>query len=336
MQAKALHFSSSSTTFYFDARFSDLEHIVPRQNSIVVTDATVFAAHAATFTGWKTIVIKAGEAYKEGKTVEEIITQLIENGADRTTTLIGVGGGVVTDITGYVASIYLRGIPFGFVPTTVLAMVDAAIGGKNGIDVGVYKNMVGTINQPKFLLYDMDFLKSLPRKEWCNGFAEIIKHAAIKDKVMFEELEAASLEQYQQDATALQSLIQRNAMLKGAVVQEDEFEKGPRRLLNFGHTLAHALEKKYSLMHGEAVAIGMVFAAKLSAARCGFEKVDRLRSVIESYGLPTNIPYEREAVLDILKRDKKKEGSDIHYILLNEIGNASVQKISLTSLNQYL
>ena len=336
MQAKALHFSSSSTTFYFDARFSDLEHIVPRQNSIVVTDTMVFAAHAATFTGWKTIVIKAGEAYKEGKTVEEIITQLIENGADRTTTLIGVGGGVVTDITGYVASIYLRGIPFGFVPTTVLAMVDAAIGGKNGIDVGVYKNMVGTINQPKFLLYDMDFLKSLPRKEWCNGFAEIIKHAAIKDKVMFEELEAASLEQYQQDATALQSLIQRNAMLKGAVVQEDEFEKGPRRLLNFGHTLAHALEKKYSLMHGEAVAIGMVFAAKLSAARCGFEKVDRLRSVIESYGLPTNIPYEREAVFDILKRDKKKEGSDIHYILLNEIGNASVQKISLTSLNQYL
>jgi 3-dehydroquinate synthase len=335
MQAKALHFQAAAPRFILMRGFR-IWSTSYRGKTALFTDATVFAAHAATFTGWKTIVIKAGEAYKEGKTVEEIITQLIEHGADRTTTLIGVGGGVVTDITGYVASIYLRGIPFGFVPTTVLAMVDAAIGGKNGIDVGVYKNMVGTINQPKFLLYDMDFLKSLPRKEWCNGFAEIIKHAAIKDKVMFEELEAASLEQYQQDATALQSLIQRNAMLKGAVVQEDEFEKGPRRLLNFGHTLAHALEKKYSLMHGEAVAIGMVFAAKLSAARCGFEKVDRLRSVIESYGLPTNIPYEREAVFDILKRDKKKEGSDIHYILLNEIGNASVQKISLTSLNQYL
>jgi 3-dehydroquinate synthase len=336
MQAKALHFSSSSTTFYFDARFLDLEQIVAQQNSIVITDATVFAAHSATFIGWKTIVIKAGEAYKEGKTVEEIITQLIEHGADRSTTLVGVGGGVVTDITGYVASIYLRGIPFGFVPTTVLAMVDAAIGGKNGIDVGVYKNMVGTINQPRFLLYDMGFLKSLPRKEWCNGFAEIIKHAAIKDKVLFDELEAKSLEQYQQDEPALQKLIQRNAMLKGAVVQEDEFERGPRRLLNFGHTLAHALEKKYSLMHGEAVAIGMVFAAKLSAAQCGFENVDRLRWVIESYGLPATITYDKEAVFDILKKDKKKEGSDIHFILLNDIGNATIQKISFTSLNQYL
>jgi 3-dehydroquinate synthase len=196
--------------------------------------------------------------------------------------------------------------------------------------------MVGTINQPKFLLYDMGFLKSLPQQEWCNGFAEIIKHAAIKDKGLFEELEAASLQHYQQDATALQVLIQRNAMLKAAVVQEDEFEKGPRRLLNFGHTLAHALEKKYNLMHGEAVAIGMVFAAKLSAALCGFEKVDRLRSVIEAYGLPTALSYEKEAVFDILTKDKKKEGDAIHYILLNDIGNASVQKISLSSLNQYL
>jgi 3-dehydroquinate synthase len=144
------------------------------------------------------------------------------------------------------------------------------------------------------------------------------------------------LEQYQQDEPALQKLIQRNAMLKGAVVQADEFEKGPRRLLNFGHTLAHALEKKYSLMHGEAVAIGMVFAAKLSAAQCGFENVDRLRSVIESYGLPATITYDKEAVFDILKKDKKKEGSDIHFILLNDIGNATIQKISFTSLNQYL
>lgn len=336
MQAKEIRFSTSSTTFYFDAAFDDLQKIVSQQNSIIITDATVFEAHKKKFFGWKTIIIKGGEAYKDGSTVDSIIVQLIEGGADRTTTLIGVGGGVVTDITGYVASVYLRGIPFGFVPTTILAMVDAAIGGKNGIDVGVYKNMVGTISQPRFLLYDMGFLKSLPDREWRNGFAEIIKHAAIKNESLFQQLEESSLQYFQQDSNALQGLIQENVLLKAGVVQKDEFEKGERRLLNFGHTLAHALEKKYELMHGEAVAVGMVFAAKLSAVLCGFEKVEMLTSVIEKYGLPTTITYEKEVVFEVLTRDKKKEGDFIHFILLEAIGKASVHKISLTDLNQYL
>lgn len=336
MQTTEFTFSKSKTAFYFDASFADLEKLVAKENSIVITDATISKIHAAKFDGWKTIVIKAGEAYKEQATVDAVITQLIEHGADRTTTLIGVGGGVVTDITGYVASIYLRGIPFGFVPTTILAMVDAAIGGKNGIDVGEYKNMVGTINQPKFLLYDIGFLKSLPQREWRNGFAEIIKHAAIKDATMFTQLEQSTLEQFQQNDEILQALIQRNVTLKAGVVQQDEFETGERRLLNFGHTLAHALEKKYNLMHGEAVAIGMVFAAKLSTALCGFEKVDALISIIKNYGLPVTIPYDKEAVFAVLKKDKKKESDFVRFILLNSIGNAVIQKISLTDLNHYL
>jgi 3-dehydroquinate synthase len=336
MQGKTISFATSSTTFYFDAAFNDLQKIVEQMNSIVVTDETIYAAHTEKFDNWQTIIIKAGEDYKHQATADSIIAELIERGADRTTTLIGVGGGVVTDITGYVASIYLRGIPFGFVPTTVLAMVDAAIGGKNGIDVGVYKNMVGTITQPKFLLYDMDFLKSLPDNEWRNGFAEIIKHAAIKKTDMFRELEGATLQHYQQDTAALQRLVQENVLLKAGVVQQDERESGERRLLNFGHTLAHALEKKYDLMHGEAVAIGMVFAAKLSAALCGFEKVHELASVIEAYGLPTSIPFDKEAVFNVLSRDKKKEGDVMHFILLQDIGHAIVKKISLTDLNQYL
>jgi 3-dehydroquinate synthase len=336
MPERTISFSGSSTTFYFEAAFSDLNNIVPASNSIVITDATIYAVHEEKFSGWQTIVIKAGEAYKDQATVDSIILQLIEGGADRTTTLIGVGGGVVTDITGYVASIYLRGLRFGFVPTTILGMVDAAIGGKNGIDVGVYKNMVGTITQPAFLLYDMDFLKSLPDREWRNGFAEIIKHAAIKKAAMFAELESATLHHYQQNKEALQKLIQENALLKAGIVQQDERESGERRLLNFGHTLAHALEKTYELMHGEAVAIGMVFAAKLSAALCGFEKVDVLRTVIENYGLPATQAYKKEVVFDILKRDKKKEGDVVHYILLKDIGNAVIQKISFTDLNQFL
>jgi 3-dehydroquinate synthase len=336
MQAQTVSFSTSSTTFYFDAAFANLGKIVKQQASVVITDATIFAAHQEKFEGWKTIVIKAGERYKDQATVDGIIAQLIEYGADRATRLIGVGGGVVTDITGYVASVYLRGIPFGFVPTTVLAMVDAAVGGKNGIDVGVYKNMVGTITQPQFLLYDMGFLKTLPDGEWRNGFAEIIKHAAIKKAGLFQELQNASLKHYQENTSALQQLIQENVMLKAGIVQQDEREIGERRLLNFGHTLAHALEKKYELMHGEAVAIGMVFAAKLSAALWGFEKVEVLRSVIEKYGLPTKIPYDKEAVFNVLKRDKKKEGDMVHFILLHEIGKAGVERLSLTDVLNYL
>ena len=141
--------------------------------------------------------VKSGEEYKVQATVDTIIEQLIAMEADRKTTLVGIGGGVVTDITGYVASVYMRGITFGFVPTTFLAMVDASIGGKNGIDVGVYKNMVGIIRQPSFILHDLIFLNTLPQSEWENGFAEIIKHACIKDAAMFRELETNSLKKYQ-------------------------------------------------------------------------------------------------------------------------------------------
>src|SRR6476620_7604273 len=199
MQAKTVRFSARSTSFYFDAQYEDLKKLVVPGKAVVLTDTNLFNAHKEKFAGWQTIVIKAGEAYKDQATVDSIIAQLIEKGADRKTTLIGIGGGVVTDITGYVASIYLRGISFGFVPTTILAMVDAAIGGKNGIDVGVYKNMVGTITQPQFLLYDMDFLKSLPEQEWRNGFEEIIKHACIKDAAMFKSLERHKLRDFQKD-----------------------------------------------------------------------------------------------------------------------------------------
>ena len=336
MQAKEVRFSTSSTTFYFNASFADLEQLLAKQNSIVLTDATVFGAHQEKFAGWKTIVINAGEAFKVQATIDGIIEKLLAYGADRTTTLIGVGGGVVTDITGYVASVYMRGIPFGFVPTTILAMVDAAIGGKNGIDVGEYKNMIGTIRQPRFLLYDMGFLKSLPDREWRNGFAEIIKHASIKQEGMFRQLEAATIQQFQHDTIALQGLIEENVLLKAGVVQQDEFEQGERRLLNFGHTLAHALEKKYELMHGEAVAIGMVFAATLSEAVWGFKKVGALKELIKKYGLPTTLSYDKDAVFAVLKRDKKKEADFVHFILLEAIGKAAVHKIPLTTLKQYL
>src|SRR5438067_2158420 len=155
MQVKKVAFSRQATTFYFGAAFSHLKKIVPQKTTVLITDEHLFAAHKKIFKGWNVIVLKAGEEYKVQATVDNIIEQLIDLHVDRTWTLVGVGGGVITDITGYVASIFLRGLNFGFVPTSILAMVDASIGGKNGIDVGLYKNMVGTINQPHFLLFDV-------------------------------------------------------------------------------------------------------------------------------------------------------------------------------------
>jgi 3-dehydroquinate synthase len=287
------------------------------------------------FKNWKTIVIPSGEQYKVQSTVDGIIKQLIESGADRKTTLIGIGGGVVTDITGYIASVYMRGIKFGFVPTSLLAMVDASIGGKNGIDVGVYKNMVGVIRQPSFLLYDQNFLTTLPEKEWRNGFAEIIKHAAIKDAAMFKELQLKDLGFYQKRKKVALDLIQRNAVLKSKVVQEDEFEKNERRKLNFGHTLAHAIETQYDLLHGEAVAIGMVFASKLSEKLLGFKNHERLVKTIEQYSLPVSLKFDKQKAFDVLRSDKKKEADFMNFILLEKIGKARIEKIPLKDLYNY-
>lgn len=329
-------FSNTSTRFYFDHNFSQLKKIADPKSAILITDENLFSSHTATFRNWNTIVLKPGEAFKVQATADSVIEQMIAFAADRKTTLIGIGGGVITDITGYVASIYMRGIPFGFVPTSVLAMVDASIGGKNGIDVGVYKNMVGTIRQPGFILHDYNLLRSLPQNEWVNGFAEIIKHACIKDAAMFRELEAATLTTYQQKKAVLHALVRRNAMIKIKVVQKDEFEKRDRRLLNFGHTLGHALENQYELSHGQAISIGMTYAAHISARLKGFKDTDRVVKLLERYELPTYASFNKKKVMEVLKMDKKRERKEMNYVLLEKTGKAVMESISLSQLEKII
>lgn len=329
-------FSNSSTDFYLAYGISHLKKIVDSEATVLITDENVYNAHSKRFKGWNTIVLKPGEEYKVQATVDAVIEQLIEMEADRKTTLIGVGGGVITDITGYVASIYMRGLRFGFVPTSILAMVDASIGGKNGIDVGVYKNMVGMIRQPSFILHDLIFLNTLPQIEWENGFAEIIKHACIKDAAMFNELERSSLKTYQNRKKSVCELIQRNAIIKTKVVQKDEFEKGERRLLNFGHTLGHALENQYELLHGQAVSIGMVYASLISEKITGFKDTSRVTRLLVQYDLPTFVEFDRQKVFDVLKMDKKRERKEMNYVLLEKIGKGVVKNIELKKLEQII
>jgi 3-dehydroquinate synthase len=335
MLKKIIKFNTTSVDYYFDSKLTLLGKIVDRANTVLVTDENVFSLHHNKFKNWNTIVLKPGEAYKVQATVDSVIQQLIELNADRTTMLIGVGGGVVTDITGYVASIYMRGIKFGFVPTTILALVDASIGGKNGVDAGVYKNMIGLIKQPAFILHDLSFLKTLPQQEWKNGFAEIIKHSCIKDVAMFKQLESADLNYYQKKPLELSQLINHNALLKTKIVQKDELEINERKYLNFGHTLGHAIENLYFIPHGEAISIGMAFASRISEKELKLKDADRIIQLIKQYELPADFKFEKEKVFDILKMDKKKVKDSIDYILLNKIGNAVIQRFSFNQLKSY-
>lgn len=334
MQKKRFLFSGKETLFYFDAAFNLLEKIVSKEKAIIITDENLFQAYKRKLKGFNTIVLKPGEQFKVQQTVDVIIDQLILLGADRQTTLIGFGGGVITDITGYVAGIYMRGIEVGYIPTSLLAMVDAAIGGKNGIDVGVYKNMVGLIRQPSFLIYDYSLLKTLPLAEWKNGFAEIIKHACIKDSKMFIQLEQNSISKYKKNPELLASLITRNALIKIKVVQQDEFEKGDRKLLNFGHTLGHAIENMYQLSHGEAISIGMTYAALMSQQLKFYKEAERVINLLHQYGLPTVAEFDAKKAFNILLKDKKRQEDSINYILLQKTGKAVVQPLLLVQLQE--
>jgi 3-dehydroquinate synthase len=329
-------YSQASTDIYFDADFEFLKTIAPTENSFIVTDDNLMLHYQDMFKPWKCIVIPAGEASKSLAILDDVVRELIALEADRNATIIGIGGGVVTDIAGFVAGIYKRGVKCILIPTSILAMVDAAIGGKNGLDIGVYKNMMGLIRQPNAILYHYPILQTLPHEEWVNGFAEIIKHACIHDVALFEILEQHSLPYFQSNEQALAQLIYTNILIKLAYVCADEFETGNRKHLNFGHTLAHAIENYYALPHGHAVAIGMQFAALVSASELGFGQSMRLQNILARYELPHSFAFDAERVLQLMLADKKRTQQTLSYILLQELGTVVVKELTFPTLKKYL
>jgi 3-dehydroquinate synthase len=278
------------------------------------------------------ITVPAGEASKSLITAQTVCGAMARAGLDRKSFVVALGGGVIGDLGGFCASIYQRGIPYLQVPTTVLSQVDSSVGGKTGVNLPEAKNMVGNFHQPAHVIADVGTLATLHPREWNEGFAEIIKHACILDRSSFKTLQQRDTTKWRKDSKALAQLIERNARLKSKVVQQDEFETGNRKLLNFGHTLGHAFETQYGLSHGQAIAIGMTCAGMFSEDILGFRGHEELRALLEQYGLPTFLRFDAEKVLGLLRMDKKRAGKDIHFILLERIGKGVVKGIPIREL----
>lgn len=329
-------FNSGTTQIYYHADFDLLRAIAPPDHSIIITDDNLKKLYAEELEEWKTITVPSGEQAKTLGTIEDIIWWLIDMEAGRDTMIVGFGGGVVTDLAGFAAGIYKRGLRFGFMPTSVLGMTDAAIGGKNGVNLGSYKNMAGTIRQPEFLLYHFEVLQTLPEEEWINGFAEIIKHACIKDADLFGLLEQHTLKDFKHNKDLLRQVVARNVAIKTAIVQQDEAEKNERKLLNFGHTFGHAAENSYHLPHGHAVAIGMVMACKISEKMLGFKATGKVQQLLEQYQLPVSLHYDPDTIMSLMLADKKRYRDSMDYILLKNTGHAVVQRIAVDELNNFL
>ncbi len=287
----------------------------------------------------KKILIPDGEQYKNLQTVEKIYHQLIKHQADRKTVILALGGGVIGDIAGFVAATYLRGIPFVQIPTTLLAQVDSSVGGKTGVDLAAGKNLIGAFYQPRFVFINLEVLKTLSKRQLICGMAEVIKYAVIFDEAFFEYLEENMKKLLQSPGKTYEDLIRRCCAWKAWVVCEDEKEvSGLRALLNFGHTLGHAIESitRYRIYtHGEAIAMGMAFAAEKSVQEQGLtpESVPRLKKLLQQAGLPIAWPkFTKKQYQQAMMQDKKRVSQDIQFIYLSKIGFAQIKATALKNL----
>ena len=304
---------------------------------VVISDVSIDRLHHSLLAPYKTLFVGQGESSKTLKSVESLVRSMIQMGVDRTWRVVGIGGGVVTDIAGFVASIYMRGLRFGFVPTTLLSQVDASVGGKNGVNVDGYKNMIGTFTQPEFVICDSTLLQTLSDKEFRAGVSESIKSAIIGDVELFDMLSSESLESLRKSEELLQRTVTGAVAVKAGIVTRDEREQGERRLLNLGHTFAHAIEKSSrEYGHGEAVAIGMVMAAsvaeRLSVADSATS--ESIRRCIERYGLPTQHKISKSKLLSAIAKDKKGDGDLVNLILPRRVGECVIYPIEVEKLKE--
>ncbi len=341
MQQIQIQGSSGNSDILIGYGLQDLQARLPTEKVAVITDRTVAGLYSHLFPPGPVITTSPGEAFKTLESAATIYRELIAGNADRSTMLVGIGGGVVCDLTGFAASTYMRGIRFAFAPTTLLAQVDASVGGKNGVNLDGFKNMVGVFNQPELVLCDLDVLATLPAREIGCGMAEIVKHAAIADAELFDFLDANADQLNNLDRSGLERVVSDSVRIKSGVVNRDEKEVGERRKLNFGHTLGHAVEKLAGLPHGEAVSAGMVMAAALSVRRGLLTEAElfRLTRLLNRFQLPTRLDslgLDPQTLFQAIFKDKKREGDSIHLVLLHGLGRAVVEPTSMEELKAAL
>jgi len=300
----------------------------------VITDSNVSALYGEEVLGvLKAVGVKAdliefpaGEASKNMDTVLAVVRELLARGVDRSCALIALGGGVTGDMTGFIASIYMRGIPYIQVPTTLMAQVDSSIGGKTGVDLPEGKNLLGTFFQPQAVFIDLRFLETLPEDEFTNGLSEVVKYGIIDDVELFSLLEGKSDAIRNREPEVLQAIVERSCKIKKGIVEIDEKDMGVRRILNFGHTVGHAVEAAsgYTIPHGSAVSTGMIAAARISERMKYLLSEDRgrVQEIVRSVGLADHIPasLDTDGILSRIGMDKKKKGGAVHFVLLKKIG----------------
>ena len=318
--------------------------------AVAVTDPGIRRLHGAAFPPCPVVEVEPGEAAKSLAQAERLYAEFLARGLTREGLVLGIGGGSVSDLAGFAASTWLHGVEFRFAPTTLLSMVDASVGGKNGVDFRGVKNLIGTFSQPARVRFDVGFLDTLPEAEFSSGMAEAIKHAIIDGEGHFAYLESLPPARGDLGREALERLVRLSVELKARIVSEDEREAGVRRKLNLGHTIGHAIEAVAGIPHGHAVAAGLAFACRLSVGRGSLDPgiAGRVARLLSAWKLPSTVGEAaeyaamrdtgdfREAVARILGADKKRSGEDVLFALPEGIGNVSIVRMALSDLTSFV
>jgi 3-dehydroquinate synthase len=325
----AIHTPGFRSEILVGERWDAVSGLLPEKGVIIITDDNVSRLYGDKFPKIPVFSLSPGEESKKLKVIEYLAEQLLQAGIDRSGFVLAVGGGVVCDIAGFLASVYMRGIRCGYVSSTLLSQVDASTGGKNGVNLGGTKNMLGTIRQPEFVICDPGMLQTLPDQEYLSGLAELIKTAVIGDKELFDLIEKSFEKIMSRDTDLLAILVTKSVRFKGLVVSEDEKETGLRRILNFGHTFGHAIEMQKGVRHGFAIASGMVLATEFSFKRRYIYLVEKERIIrlLERFKLLTELDLTGNQMEKLVLHDKKKTGTEIHFVFTQGVGKAIVEKV---------
>ncbi len=331
MHTFELNTTTGTSKIMIGKAFDKVSARITGRRLAIITDSTIYKLYHSEFPKGENIILDPGEKSKTWEVAFDIYKKLLALEFDRKDFILGIGGGVVCDLSGFIASTYLRGISFGFIATTLLAQVDASIGGKNGINFQGYKNMIGVIQQPDFVFCDPNLIKTLDNKEYISGLAEVVKYGVIVNPELYNLCDQKADNIIEREDQVLEDIITMCVRDKCNIVRQDERESGERMKLNFGHTFAHALEKVTELTHGEAVAIGMVLAARISE-KLGFlagTDTDRLVSLLKRFSLPVLTDISLNRLFEAIHKDKKRRGDQIGLVLINEIGSSFIHYLEL-------